>query len=406
MSEKCKTCGAGIEYSATSHSLKCPYCGAVNEIRKPEEQVPTQVELIIPLAVKQEVLDAQVYRFMASDSYAPDDLIDASTFTKRDCFYVPAYLFSIDYEANWTASFGYDRQEPYTAYRTVKEGNESRQEAYTEYRTVTDWRPASGTEGGNFQVAAYAGKSLRDSALAPWEIVSEAAASATPTAFNPAFMTGIQAESFSTAEAKAYADSKGAIDANIDQNVRNNAQGDQQRDWHWNTSRLDYSANTLYVPLCHAVFDYQGKEYHYWADGMSGTSFRADKLPEDSGRKKSVNQRFIPLTAACVGVALASFIWHFSALGLASVAVFAVYGFMRQSAIVGYSKTLRDASVVQMQASSMSAANLSEAEQARISRAYQRPVKPFLAQTGNDALMIPLLSIAAFVAALLPSCLK
>ena len=50
--------------------------------------------------------------------------------------------------------------------------------------------------------------------------------------------------------------------------------------------------------------------------------------------------------------------------------------------------------------------NLSEAEQARISRAYQRPVKPFLAQTGNDALMIPLLSIAAFVAALLPSCLK
>lgn len=37
---------------------------------------------------------------MASDSYAPDDLIDASTFTKRDCFYVLAYLFSIDYEAN------------------------------------------------------------------------------------------------------------------------------------------------------------------------------------------------------------------------------------------------------------------------------------------------------------------
>ena len=33
-------------------------------------------------------------------------------------------------------------------------------------------------------------------------------------------MTGIQAESFLTAEAKAYADSKGAIDANIDQSVR------------------------------------------------------------------------------------------------------------------------------------------------------------------------------------------
>ena len=406
MSEKCKTCGASIEYSATNQSLKCPYCGAVNEISKPENQLPVQVEKIIPLAVKQEALDEQVYGYMARDNFAPDDLLDAATFTKREIFYAPAYLFSIDFDAGWTASFGYDRQEPYTAYRTVKDGNDSRQEAYTDYRTVTDWRPASGTEAGRFEVSAYAGKTLRDSPLAPWEIVSEAVACATPTTFNPSFMTGIQAESFTTSESKAYADSRGEIDRNIEESVKNNAQGDHQQDWRWNTSRLAHSSSTLYVPLCHAVFDYQGKEYHYWSDGVTGDAFRADKLPEDTGRKKSVSQSFVPFAAACVGLVLASFIWHFSGAGLASVAVFALYGFMRRNAIIGYSKTLRDAVAVQMQASASSATNLSKEEQARISKAYQRPVKPFLAKTDKDAMIIPLLSIVAFAAALLPACLK
>ena len=49
---------------------------------------------------------------------------------------------------------------------------------------------------------------------------------------------------------------------------------------------------------------------------------------------------------------------------------------------------------------------LSAAEQAKFSKAYLRPEKPFLANTGNDALLIPVLSVVGFVAALLPACLK
>lgn len=159
MSGKCKSCGAEIEYAAGSQSLKCQYCGAVNEIKKAEDQLPSKVEVIIPLTVSQDDLEKRVYGFMASGNWTPDDMLEASTFTKKECFYVPAYLIRVKYEATWTASFGYDRKEPYTDYRTVTRNNRQHQEAYTAYRTVTDWKPANGVDSGGFWVSAYAGKS-------------------------------------------------------------------------------------------------------------------------------------------------------------------------------------------------------------------------------------------------------
>lgn len=406
MAEKCKSCGAGIEYSADSQSLKCPYCGAVNEIKPLEGRgVDGAAELIFPLAIKPDALDKQVYGFMAQDAYAPDDMLEVATFTKREFLYAPAYLFAVEYAVSWTASFGYDRQEPYTDYRTVTKDGKTTQEAYTAYRTVTDWRPASGTDAGEFSLLAYAGKSLLDSPLQPWQIIAELGRRK-PGGFSPEFMTGIQSEAFAHPEDKVFAGAKGRVDAVIDANVRRHAQGDQQQDWFWKTNDLEHSAQTLYVPLCHAVFDYQGKEYHYWADGINGAAFRADKLPEDSGRKKTVSMSFIPFYAACAGLLVASLIWHFAAMGLLAVAGSALFGILRRNAIIGFSQTVRESLNLQIQASSTAVASLSAAEQAKFSKAYLRPEKPFLANTGNDALLIPVLSVVGFVAALLPACLK
>ena len=402
MLDKCKNCGAEIEYSATIQSLKCPYCDTVNEIKKPEDELPANVDLIIPLASSVDELEKQVYGFMASGNYTPDDMLEAATFVKRECFYVPAYVFSVDYEATWTASFGFDRKEPYTAYRTVTSNGHSRQEAYTAYRTVTDWRPANGVDSGIFAVSIYAGNALNESNLVPRDIVPLVIENGKPTAFNDSFMTGFSAENFVVSESKAFDSLDGEINANIDHRVKNHAQGDHQQDWHWN-ARMSHSSNTIYVPLAHAVFDYQGKEYHYWSDGVSGASVRADELPVDHERKKLVNKGFIPVGLAGIGAVASSTIWSFSWASLAVVAALAAYGAIRRNAILGYSKNIRNALLVQMQASSTSIKDLSAEDQEKFSKAFQRPERPFFAKTHNDKALIPSLASAAFLMALMPS---
>lgn len=402
MLDKCKNCGAEIEYSATIQSLKCPYCDTVNEIKKPEDDLPNSVDLIIPLASSVDELEKQVYGYMAGGSYTPDDMLEAATFVKRECFYVPAYVFSVDYEATWTASFGFDRKEPYTAYRTVTSNGRSYQEAYTAYRTVTDWRPANGVDSGIFTVSIYAGEALNESNLSPSDIVPLVIENGKATAFNDSFMTGFAAENFVVSESKSFDSLDGEINANIDRRVKSHAQGDHQQDWHWN-ARMSHSSNTIYVPLAHAVFDYQGTEYHYWTDGVTGASVRADQLPVDHGRKKLINKGFIPVGLAGIGAVASSTIWSFSWASLAVVAALAAYGAIRRNAILGYSKNIRNALLVQMQASSTSIKDLSAEDQEKFSKAFQRPERPFFAKTHNDKALIPSLSSAAFLMALMPS---
>ena len=167
MAEACNSCGAGIVFEAGKQSLTCPFCGAVNQVARPEDALETSFDRIVPITVTPHELDNRLYAYMASGDFTPDDMIEASTITLRERYYVPAFAFKVEYEATWTASFGFDRNEPYTAYRNVTSNGHTRQEAYTAYKTVTDWRPANGVEAGIFDVAGYAGSQLNGSPLAP-----------------------------------------------------------------------------------------------------------------------------------------------------------------------------------------------------------------------------------------------
>lgn len=444
MSEKCNSCGAEIEYEAGSQSLQCPYCGAKNDIQKAESLLPCQVEVIIPLKVSLDDLEKRVYGYMASGNYTPDDMLEATTFTKQECFYVPAFLFRVEYDATWTASFGYDRTEHYTVYESQSLGTDSRghsrgyhQVPVTKTKTVTDWRPANGVDSDSFKVSAYAGKKLfesgcsakngkepivaskknssnwidslasklealgnkkssevdsvtvkDESGLAPVELVkyaiSQALAQNIITDFNPSFMKGVEGESFNISEPNAYSNLKSEINANIDQRVEKHGQGDRQKDWHWN-AKMSHSTNTLYVPICHAVFDYQGTEYHVWTDGIGESEIRADKLPEDKGRKKSIYLGFIPAGAAIIGGSVVT------ALFLAG------YAAIRRRAILGYSKKIRDSLLTQIHASASTLKEMTGEERDKIAKAFQRPEKPFFAKTHKDKIVLPVLSLLAII---------
>ena len=401
MADTCNSCGAEIAFEAGRQSLTCPFCGAVNKIERPEDALETAFDRIIPITVTPHELDNRLYAYMASGNFTPDDMIEASTITLRERYYVPAFAFKVDYEATWTASFGFDRQEPYTAFRNVTSNGRTRQEAYTAYKTVTDWRPANGVEAGIFDVAGYAGSQLNGSPLAPAYLVVHAVMNGSSTEYNPSFTKGFEVEGFSVPEKKVFDSLNGEINANIDQRVKNHAQGDKQRDWHWN-ARMSHDTTTYSVPICHAAFQYGDKEYHVWVGGHDVDTIRADELPVDKDKQKAANIGFMPGALGLITAIGSAYYWSFVWSSLIATGVAFGYGFLRRKALIDYSKSIRNSLLIQMQASNR-ASTLSDEEQDKVAKAFQRPERPFFAKIHRDKIILPTVAAFAFFGAIVPN---
>ncbi len=401
MADTCNSCGAEIAFEAGKQSLTCPFCGAVNQIERPEDALETAFDRIVPITVTPHELDNRIYAYMASGNFTPDDMIEASTITLRERYYVPAFAFKVDYEATWTASFGFDRQEPYTAYRNVTSNGRTRQEAYTAYKTVTDWRPANGVEAGIFDVAGYAGSQLNGSPLAPAYLVVHAVMNGSSTEYNPSYTKGFEVEGFSVPEKKVFESLNGEINANIDQRVKNHAQGDKQRDWHWN-ARMSHDTTTDSVPICHAAFQYGDKEYHVWVGGHDVEAIRADELPVDKDKQKAANIGFMPGALGLITAIGSAYYWSFVWSSLIATGVAFGYGFLRRKALIDYSKSIRNSLLIQMQASNR-ASTLSDEEQDKVAKAFQRPERPFFAKIHRDKIILPTVAAFAFFGAIVPN---
>ena len=401
MADTCNSCGAEIAFEAGRQSLTCPFCGAVNKIERPEDALETAFDRIVPITVTPHELDNRLYAYMASGNFTPDDMIEASIITLRERYYVPAFAFKVDYEATWTASFGFDRQEPYTAYRNVTSNGHTRQEAYTAYKTVTDWRPANGVEAGIFDVAGYAGSQLNGSPLAPAYLVVHAVMNGSSTEYNPSFTKGFEVEGFSVPEKKVFDSLNGEINANIDQRVKNHAQGDKQRDWHWN-ARMSHDTTTYSVPICHAAFQYGDKEYHVWVGGHDVDTIRADELPVDKDKQKAANIGFMPGALGLITAIGSAYYWSFVWSSLIATGVAFGYGFLRRKALIDYSKSIRNSLLIQMQASNR-ASTLSDEEQDKVAKAFQRPERPFFAKIHRDKIILPTVAAFAFFGAIVPN---
>ena len=401
MADTCNSCGAEIAFEAGRQSLTCPFCGAVNKIARPEDALETAFDRIVPITVTPHELDNRLYAYMASGNFTPDDMIEASTITLRERYYVPAFAFKVDYEATWTASFGFDRKEPYTAYRNVTSNGHTRQEAYTAYKTVTDWRPANGVEAGIFDVAGYAGSQLNGSPLAPAYLVVHAVMNGSSTEYNPSFTKGFEVEGFSVPEKKVFDSLNGEINANIDQRVKNHAQGDKQRDWHWN-ARMSHDTTTYSVPICHAAFQYGDKEYHVWVGGHDVEAIRADELPVDKDKQKAANIGFMPGALGLITAIGSAYYWSFVWSSLIATGVAFGYGFLRRKALIDYSKSIRNSLLIQMQASNR-ASTLSDEEQDKVAKAFQRPERPFFAKIHRDKIILPTVAAFAFFGAIVPN---
>lgn len=296
---------------------------------------------VIPFTVDLTEMTSAVHRHLVEGDMTPDHLLEQAAFSKRERIYVPTYIISGDFDAKWTASFGYDRKETYTEYVTKRENGRDRKVPVTRTRTVTDWRPTSGTDSGEYGVLTYAGSDLLNESV---DVISSIVEKLELKGLTPDFSctAGIAIEDFKTAPSDAY-DQRGRerVHQIIDSSVERHAKGDQQKDWHW-TANITKVATKLLVPICHLTYEFEGKSYNVWMSGTNVANLIADPRPVDQGRVRRVRLAFIPFYLALITAAIAIFAFHVTWVWPALVAFAALlYGFIRKSTIIDRSKRVR-----------------------------------------------------------------
>lgn len=399
LEKNCAKCGGTVKFSPGSNTIRCEFCGEENRIEVPKVTLAVEPDYIVPLAVDDKTLRASVQAYMSTGDMTPDDLLDTAVFTKCDLLYVPAFLYKGSYEAVWTASFGYDRQEQYTVYENKYDYDLKMniRQPVTKTKTVTDWRPVNGNDQGTFTAAAYAGDGQPESVRG---LIAEMEWNE-PKSFNKSFLLGFGAEDFKKDGETVYSESvKSRVNAIIDAGVRTHAQGDRQRDWNWKAST---SKNTMsfFLPLGWARFEYQGKEYNYWLDGTGSQKYIADQLPVDRKRIFSLYLGYLPFAiAAASWFFVDPSVDHFAG----SVALLAgLFGAARYWAILKNSKKRRELSLLRKTADEGGADLLDDGQKNSIASAYGESTVSFIARTDKDKILIPALAAGILLISWIPT---
>lgn len=355
----CPSCGGNLEYSPGARALKCLYCRTVTQIEPDAEPagvtdeadegapIEPEEELIVPLAVTKDQLLNAIYPLLAKGKYTPDDLLERADFRTVEQFYVPAYVF------------------------------------VTKTRIDSDQSPASGPDVVTFGAVSYVGNRLRQNKLPVIaRLVEGCWGIAGAKAYDAVYTNGIDIEPFPSLGSQA--------DAMTGKSIR----------IHRETAQPGSQRCKLYVPICHAVYEYEGRFYEVWVDGSNAENMVADAVPVDYKRKRAMRYAFLPtalvLPAMLVATALAGPNFKLdSALPPLAVIAAPVFGFLRRRSILKYSQRLRDVLLAQRRLSSARTSGFQRGQRSAPAQASQRPTRPLLARHG---LLLPLACVATVFA--------
>lgn len=341
---KCSSCGGEIQFDPETQVTICNFCGNSFSIEQAKTVDAIVPEGIFPFKVTKEQFDASVLEWLSTGDYTPDDVLSGAVLKKVTGIYLPFYLYTGEYEADWSASSGYDRKEEYR-----KKGSDGKY--YTETRTVTDWRPSSGHVSGKFHEFGSA------SALLPREFARFCEYFSLQRGdlkkFDKAYTLGFGMEPFALTQEACF-DSRvsGVVNSTISLKVSQVIPGDRKKDVHWTPRSIRKKSNNMYLPYWLATYEYSGNKYACVLDGQDNARITGSK-PKDESRIRAVQSFPVPfyLTIAMYVIASAVFLFNASlkpsavivyGYGIVPVVLSGLVAWYRKRRVLTKSKQLRN----------------------------------------------------------------
>lgn len=262
-STKCPNCGAVVEFQGASHATECPFCASPVVVDTGTHR-RIKPQAVLPFALDEPAAHKALIGWLGSLWFAPNRLLEYTRAGRAmNGVYVPYWTFDADTDSRYRGARG----EHYYETRTVTVNVNGRSEQRQEQVQKTRWYPASGRVSRDFDdVLAIASTSLPTrlgDGLEPWDLSQL-------QPYQPDYLAGFQAEGYTVALADGNQTAKGKMARVIEQDVRRDIGGDEQR---IDSIDTDYSNETfkhILLPVWMAAYKYNGKSYRFLVNGQTG----------------------------------------------------------------------------------------------------------------------------------------
>lgn len=320
----CRSCGAKVEYSPGTGALKCPYCGAENEIPQSAEDIveldfhaylaeassreetvettaatcascgaTSTVESLTslshcPFCGTQFMVKAQPHRFLKPKALLPFKVTQQEAWSKfrawlKKLWFAPGTLKAFaraadslkgmyipywTYDTNTTSHYRGERGDDYTETETYRtKDSQGRTVTRTRQVVKTRWTPASGVVWNDFDdVLVLASASLpraKTQQLEPWDLENL-------VPYQDAYLSGFGAEAYQVGLKEGFDRAKEIMDGTIRSSICADIGGDHQRIHAVKTRYDNITFKHILLPVWISAYRYRNKVYRFVINGRTG----------------------------------------------------------------------------------------------------------------------------------------
>ena len=258
---KCEACGAQTTFDENVISQSCDFCANPLVAQSGQSTKIIEPESILPFKVKEKEGKDLFKKWIKKIWFAPNDLKKyAEQQGKLNGIYLPYWT----YDSNTTTQYKGERGNDYevTETYTNSDGEED-----TRSVTKTRWTYTSGTVHNNFDdVLVIASKSLPEKyiyKLEPWDLEHL-------TNYDKKYLAGFKAESYGIGVEDGFSIAKDIMQDDIDSAIRRDIGGDHQRISSKNTNYDDITFKHILLPIWISAYRYNNKVYRFMVNGRTG----------------------------------------------------------------------------------------------------------------------------------------
>jgi predicted RNA-binding Zn-ribbon protein involved in translation (DUF1610 family) len=261
---RCTGCGAIVLLEDKMATEKCPFCGTHLENKPEAAEAMIAPESVLPFKVDIHRAREEFNKWIKSRWFAPNALKKMANLGQLVGIYVPYWTYDAMTYTYYTGQRGEDYTTTETYYETDAQGN--RQERT---RTVvhTRWWPVSGEVQHFFDdVLVCASNSLPDGlvqSLEPWDLRHL-------VTYQAQYLSGFKTERYAVDLKHGFDVAKGIMEGTIRRLCAEDIGGDHQRVDTMQTQHVGVSFKHILLPIWLASYRYYEKVYRILVNARSG----------------------------------------------------------------------------------------------------------------------------------------
>ncbi|MCM8537343.1 MAG: hypothetical protein NE334_15490 [Lentisphaeraceae bacterium] len=257
---KCTACGAEFSVEPGEQSGECPYC-ATPFVSQPHTEVILKPQALLPFKVDIKKGKEEFREWVSSLWFAPNKLAEYARTTKKlQGIYLAHWTYDTDTTTSYMGSRGVHYWE--TQHYTDSEGK-----SRTRQVRKTRWYPCSGTVHNSFDdILIVANDSLPrkyTEKLEPWDLQEL-------KPYADEYLSGFKSEKYSVGLKDGFVLAKRQVSPKIDQTIRRNIGGDEQRVFSQNSHWKDVTFKHILLPVWVTAYRYQDKVFRIVINARTG----------------------------------------------------------------------------------------------------------------------------------------